>query len=313
SRHGRRRRGSPCRWARDRPRCGAGGSDPPPRGRTCRCGPWRPRPPARAGPGETSSRPARGWRRSPRRWRRGSAASGRPWVSPPAVCRSWSRPAGGHASHTPLLAPGDASANPTPLRRGAQRGVRHGCTVTRVSARSVHFPDRYGRDVLSSGPPAHHRRRPAAREVPAQRDLVVEDASTGFTGAVTRVEKTAGKLVVELEDGRGRLRSFPLGPGFMIDSKPVVLTRPAARHQPDGTRHYASGSMYCEGARARAGRASRNGVEGKRGAGLFQKVWGHELRIEGVEVEMLDGADTLPERVQDSSPGPGRRLGILVN
>src|SRR5699024_2647510 len=79
-------------------------------------------------------------------------------------------------------------------------------------------------------------RRPAAREVPAQRDLVVEDASTGFTGAVTRVEKTAGKLVVELEDGRGRLRSFPLGPGFMIDGKPVVLTRPAARQQPSGTK-----------------------------------------------------------------------------
>ncbi|HJB11247.1 MAG TPA: DUF3097 domain-containing protein [Candidatus Brachybacterium merdavium] len=182
-----------------------------------------------------------------------------------------------------------------------------------MSARSVHFPDRYGRDVLSSGPPAHHRRRPAAREVPAQRDLVVEDASTGFTGAVTRVEKTAGKLVVELEDGCGRLRSFPLGPGFMIDGKPVVLTRPAARQQPSGTKRSASGSVYVEGARARTARASRIWVEGKHDAELVQKVWGHDLRIEGVVVEMLDGADNLPERVQDFSPGPGRRLGILVD
>ena len=152
-----------------------------------------------------------------------------------------------------------------------------------------------------------------AREVPAQRDLVVEDASTGFTGAVIRVEKTAGRLVVELEDGRGRRRSFPLGPGFMIDGKPVSLTRPAARGQPAGPQRSASGSVYVEGARARTARASRIWVEGKHDAELVQKVWGHDLRIEGVVVEMLDGADNLPERVQDFSPGPGRRLGILVD
>src|SRR5690625_5171476 len=124
---------------------------------------------------------------------------------------------------------------------------------------------------------------------------------------------SAGKLVVELEDGRGRLRSFPLGPGFMIDGKPVVLTRPAARQQPSGTKRSASGSVYVEGARARTARASRIWVEGKHDAELVQKVWGHDLRIEGVVVEMLDGADNLPERVQDFSPGPGRRLGILVD
>src|SRR5699024_10769523 len=122
---------------------------------------------------------------------------------------------------------------------------------------------RAGRDVRDSGPRPHIRDGPAAREVPAQRDLVVEDASTGFTGAVTRVEKTAGKLVVELEDGCGRLRSFPLGPGFMIDGKPVVLTRPAARQQPSGTKRSASGSVYVEGARARTSRASDRWVARK--------------------------------------------------
>ncbi|MGP9536822.1 DUF3097 domain-containing protein [Brachybacterium sp. AOP43-C2-M15] len=176
------------------------------------------------------------------------------------------------------------------------------------------FPDRYGRDVLSSGPPAHHRRRPAAREVPAQRDLVVEEAATGFTGAVTRVEKIAGELVVELEDGRGVRRTFPLGPGFMIDGRPVVLTRAIARSATaPARRRSASGSVYVQGAKARTARASRIWVEGTHDAELVQKVWGHDLRIEGIVVEQLEGADNLVERVQEFGPAPGRRLGILVD
>jgi len=181
--------------------------------------------------------------------------------------------------------------------------------VSRVPA---DFPDRYGRDVLSSGPPSHHRRRPVAREVPAQRDLVVEEASTGFTGAITRVEKIAGELVVELEDGRGVRRTFPLGPGFMIDGKPVVLVRAVAAAAPV-RRRSASGSVYVEGAKARTARASRIWVEGTHDAELVQKVWGHDLRIEGIVVEQLEGADNLAERVREFGPSPGRRLGILVD
>ncbi|WP_259557012.1 DUF3097 domain-containing protein [Brachybacterium sillae] len=175
------------------------------------------------------------------------------------------------------------------------------------------FPDRYGHDVLSSAPPAHHRRRPAATEVPVARDLVVEDASTGFCGAVVRLEKSPGGVLVELEDGRGRRRSFPLGPGFLIDGKPVVLVPPRRAATRPVAKRSASGSVYVEGARARTARASRIWVEGRHDAELVQKVWGHDLRIEGVVVEMLDGADNLPERVQDFAPGPGRRLGILVD
>jgi len=182
-----------------------------------------------------------------------------------------------------------------------------------VTAVPSSFPDRYGRDVLASGAPDLHRRRPAATEVPARRDLVVEDAATGWTGAITRVEKTAGGVLVELEDARGRTRSFPLGPGFMIDGRPVVLTRPQRRPAASGPLRSASGSVYVEGARARTARASRIWVEGKHDAELVQKVWGHDLRVEGVVVEMLDGADNLPERVEAFGPGPGRRLGVLVD
>ncbi|MGO2310484.1 MAG: DUF3097 domain-containing protein [Brachybacterium tyrofermentans] len=185
--------------------------------------------------------------------------------------------------------------------------------MSRVPAASDHFPDRYGHDVLSSGPPAHHRRRPVAREVPAQRDLVVEEASTAFTGAITRVEKIAGEMIVELEDGRGARRTFPLGPGFMIDGEPVVLTRAAPRAQAPVRKRSASGSLYVEGATARTARASRIWVEGTHDAELIQKVWGHDLRIEGIVVEQLEGADNLVERVQEFGPSAGRRLGILVD
>ena len=173
--------------------------------------------------------------------------------------------------------------------------------------------DRYGPDVLAAGAPDLHRRRPVATEVPVRRDLVVEDATTGWTGAITRVEKTAGGMLVELEDARGRKRSFPLGPGFMIDGKPVVLTPPQRRPADAKPLRSASGSVYVEGARARTARASRIWVEGKHDAELVQKVWGHDLRIEGVVVEMLDGADNLAERVADFQPGPTRRLGVLVD
>src|SRR5262249_17915210 len=38
-----------------------------------------------------------------------------------------------------------------------------------------------------------------------------------------------------------------------------------------------------------------------------------DLRIEGVVVEPLDGIDELPHAVRQFGPGPGRRLGVLVD
>jgi Protein of unknown function (DUF3097) len=56
-------------------------------------------------------------------------------------------------------------------------------------------------------------------QVEAEHDLAVEDPSTGFVGAVVRCEKD----VVHLEDRFGRTRGYPLGPGFWVDGRPVVL------------------------------------------------------------------------------------------
>jgi hypothetical protein len=145
-------------------------------------------------------------------------------------------------------------------------------------------------------------------QVEAERDLVVEDPSSGFVGAVVRCEKD----VVHLEDRFGKVRAYPLGPGFWVDGRPVVLVRPKPQGPVTPTRS-ASGSTYVAGARARVAREGRIYVEGKHDAELVEKVWGHDLRIEGVVVEPLHGVDDLPGIVREFRPSSGRRLGVLVD
>ena len=71
--------------------------------------------------------------------------------------------------------------------------------------------------------------------------------------------------------------------------------------------------MAVAGAAARVARAGRLWVEGVHDAELVEKVWGDDLRIEGVVVERLDGIDHLARAVTDFRPGPARRLGVLVD
>jgi hypothetical protein len=157
--------------------------------------------------------------------------------------------------------------------------------------------------------------------VEAETGLVVEDVETGWCGAVVRVEKAGGMQVVHLEDRRGRSKGFPLGPGFLLDGAPVILTLPTAAARAAAgsataarsTRRTASGSRAVDGARARVAAGSRIFVEGKHDAELVEKVWGDDLRIEGVVVEMLDGVDDLAAIIRDFQPEPGRRLGVLVD
>jgi hypothetical protein len=150
-------------------------------------------------------------------------------------------------------------------------------------------------------------------EVAAESGLVVEDVETGWVGAVVRVEKAGGVHVVHLEDRRGRTRGFPLGPGFLLDGAPVTLVAPRPAAAPAVPTRTASGSTAVAGLRARSARGSRIWVEGRHDAELVEKVWGHDLRVEGVVVEMLDGVDDLAAAVRDFAPGPGRRLGVLVD
>jgi Protein of unknown function (DUF3097) len=150
-------------------------------------------------------------------------------------------------------------------------------------------------------------------EVAAEPDLVVEEVSTGFCGAVIRSEKTAQGPTVTLEDRFGKHRVFPMEPaGFLLEGRPVTLVRPAAA-RPGAPSRTASGSVAVPGARARVARAGRIYVEGRHDAELVERVWGDDLRIEGVVVEYLGGVDDLPAIVADFAPGPDARLGVLVD
>ncbi|MFF8604734.1 DUF3097 domain-containing protein [Streptomyces sp. NPDC015346] len=146
-------------------------------------------------------------------------------------------------------------------------------------------------------------------EVPAEADLVVEEVSTGFCGAVIRCE--AG--TVTLEDRFGKHRVFPMEPrGFLLEGRVVTLVRPSTGAPARPTRT-ASGSIAVPGARARVARAGRIYVEGRHDAELVERVWGDDLRIEGVVVEYLGGIDDLPAIVADFAPAPDARLGVLVD
>lgn len=153
-----------------------------------------------------------------------------------------------------------------------------------------------------------HRRRELP-QLPAEIGLVVEDAASGFCGAVVHCERDA----VQLEDATGRVRAFPLRRGaFLIDGEPVTLI-PLGRPITTGTIRSASGSVAVVGRRARTARASRIWVEGTHDAELVERIWGHDLRVDGVVVEPLDGVDRLAERIAEFDPAPHRRLGVLVD
>ncbi len=168
---------------------------------------------------------------------------------------------------------------------------------------------RYGSDVLAAG--SRRQRRPIP-QVEAANGLVVEDAEGRFCGAVVGCDKAT----VTLEDRHGKRRVFPLTPAaFLYEGQPVTLVRPAAAAPavPPAPTRTASGSVAVPSSRARVARASRIYVEGRHDAELVEKIWGDDLRDVGVVVEYLEGVDHLPEIMAEFAPGPGRRLGVLVD
>ena len=165
---------------------------------------------------------------------------------------------------------------------------------------------RYDTDVLAggSGP-----RIAAIPEVSAEPGLVVEDAASGWCGAVVDV----GKDLVLLEDRFGKRRAFALEPAaFRFEGRLCTLVKPIKRATNKTTRT-ASGSRAVADVQARVARSSRLFVEGLHDAALIERIWGDDLRIEGVVVEILNGVDVLPEVIKEFVPGPGRRLGVLVD
>lgn len=166
------------------------------------------------------------------------------------------------------------------------------------------FDNRYDDDPIARMKP---RRGPVARrEVPLERGLVVEHSLTEFCGAVV----DARNGVLQLEDFDGAVRGFPLTDGFLVDGEPVTFVAPKRQTARART---ASGSFAAPAARARVAMPSRIFVEGRHDAELVEQVWGDDLRVEGIVVELLDGADHLERVLAEFGPGPERRAGVLLD
>ena len=166
---------------------------------------------------------------------------------------------------------------------------------------------RYGHDVLDDDP--RHRRE--VPEVTLRRGMVLEALGDSFVGEVVAVR---GHAVV-LRDRRRRERAFDTrDAGFMLDDRlvRVRIPRPASATPQSAPATTASGSIAVPTA-ARTAKASRIFVEGRHDAELLEKVWGDDLRVEGIVVEILEGVDDLAGVVRDFAPGPGRRMGVLVD
>ena len=146
-------------------------------------------------------------------------------------------------------------------------------------------------------------------DVEALPGLLVEHRHSRVRGRIMRLDRDA--VVVRTELGTDRVLTLTPG-AFSVDGRAITLIRPKAT-QPSHQSRTASGSRTPAASRARVARTSRIWVEGVHDAELVEKVWGDDLRAEGIVVERLDGIDGLAHAVQAFGPGPGARLGILVD
>ena len=147
-------------------------------------------------------------------------------------------------------------------------------------------------------------------KVSAVPGMALVHRASGFSGTLVRIEGGG----VEIRGRTGQERVFRSTPGaFAVDGRAVSLERgpaPAPDRSPGIT---ASGSLSVADAPARVARAGRLWVEGIHDAELVERVWGDDLRVEGVVVERLDGIDHLDRAIAGFHPGPARRLGVLVD
>jgi len=153
-------------------------------------------------------------------------------------------------------------------------------------------------------------RKRTYRELEVREGMRLTHTGSHFTGTVE--EFVQGDHIV-LIDPTGRTQSFRALDGtFMHNGSRVALRAPAP--PPAAARTFTpSGSIDAGTSRARVARASRIWVEGVHDAELIEKIWGDDLREAAVVVEPLHGADHLATAVGKFRPGPGRRIGVLLD
>lgn len=152
-------------------------------------------------------------------------------------------------------------------------------------------------------------RRKEYPAVVAEPEVTVTHTASGTFGSVLEWSTEW----ISLRDDSGRDHRYRnIAGSFNVDGRAVRLTQPARAPLADAALT-ASGSVADASSAPRMARASRIMVEGVHDAELIEKVWGDDLRSEGIVVQPMDGADDLAEIARGFRPGPGRRLGILLD
>ncbi len=179
--------------------------------------------------------------------------------------------------------------------RCARRSVL-GCLPPPPAPRSG---DRYGTDVLNQDWRVP-KRAARSRSTPTSASWWRRSAATGSARS-SRSSRDLG--TVPPRGPPPQAAHLPPGPGLPARGP----TGRPGRPDPHGTRGADPHRVGLDrGARHQgAGRAGQPDlVEGRHDAELVEKVWGDDLRIEGVVVEYLDGVDDLGEKLRDFAPAP---------
>ncbi len=150
-----------------------------------------------------------------------------------------------------------------------------------------------------------HKRFPVVGVVHGSPITHVPSRTTGT------VEKLANTMI-QVRDAGGRVHTFTIAPGeFLVAG--VACEPVMGKVAPAATRSISASGSVAVGHEARVARASRILVEGVHDAELLEKIWGDDLRHEGIVVERLDGMDDLAAVVRDFGPRSTRRLGVLLD
>ena len=131
--------------------------------------------------------------------------------------------------------------------------------------------------------------------------VVVEHRASGVVGAIVSFKPQ--RIVIRDRHGKDHAL-VPRDGAFMIGGEAVSLRQANPLPSASGSQLTASGSLDLGAIPARTAMASRIWVEGIHDAELIEKVWGDDLRAEGIVVEQMEGMDDLAERMCDGSASP---------
>jgi hypothetical protein len=165
--------------------------------------------------------------------------------------------------------------------------------------------DRWGSDdVLATF------RKPTYVELEVEHGMSLTHTGSRFTGVVAGFNERDQVLLVSDSGDRQLFRAHD---GAFSHKGTRVALRAPAKSVDKPRRFTASGSIDVGDVRARVAAASRIWVEGLHDAELIEKIWGDDLRLAGVVVEPLHGADDIEVAVAEFGPGPSRKLGVLLD